>query len=89
MSTCDGQRSKNTPITLVVIRDAFITIQSLYMIVILLMVPNRYYKTYDTILQFEIWLMILCAVIILVLFPNYVVINNLNYLMTVLVLNSF
>ena len=90
MSICNNTgQAPQTSIILVIFRDTFISVQSLFMIVSLLMVPKRYYRTYDTILQFEIWLMILCAVIIIILFPNYIHINNLNYLMTMLVLNSF
>jgi hypothetical protein len=40
-------------------------------------------------LQFEIWFMFFNAVMMLLLFPNYIEFNNLNWLMAVLVLNSF
>jgi hypothetical protein len=52
-------------------------------------VPSRYFKTYDTLLQFEIWFAVLCCLMMMLLFPNYVFFNNVNYLMTVLVMNSF
>ena len=74
---------------LLIVRASFITIQSLYMIYSMSRVPVRYYKTYDTLLQFEIWFAVLCCIMILLLFPNYVFFNNVNYLMAVLVINSF
>jgi hypothetical protein len=74
---------------LLILRASFITIQSLYMIYSMSRVPSRYYNTYDTLLQFEIWFSVLCCIMMLLLFPNYVFFNNVNYLMTVLVINSF
>ena len=50
---------------------------------------RRYFTTYDTLLQFEIWFMLLLALTLCILLPNYLVFNNLNWLMFALVINSF
>ena len=51
-------------------------------------VSFRYYDTYDTILQWEIWYLGLSAIKILILIPNILIVVNINYLFTMFVLNS-
>ena len=50
--------------------------------------PNRYYDTYDTILQFEIWYFVISALKVLILMPCVLFIMNINYLFTMFVINS-
>lgn len=72
----------------IVARDMFITIKCLVLIFKTVQVSMRYYKTYDTILQFEIWFLALSAFKITSMLPNMLLIMNINYLFTMLVLNE-
>ena len=71
-----------------VLRDLFIGGKCTLLLIKSFQVSFRYYRTYDTILQWEIWYMGLSAVKILILIPNILVIVNINYLFTMFVLNS-
>ena len=51
-------------------------------------VPCRYYRTYDTLLQFEIWFMLCSAVKIMILIPNILITVNINYMFTNFVVNT-
>ena len=72
----------------IIARDIFITTKCLVLIFKSTQVSIRYYKTYDTILQFEIWFLALSAFKITSMLPNMLLIMNINYLFTMLVLNE-
>lgn len=74
---------------LLVLRMSVIFVQSLFLLYSCCKIMHRYFKTYDTLLQFEIWFMLLLACIVCILLPNYLIFNNLNWLMFALVVNSF
>jgi hypothetical protein len=71
-----------------VLRSLFIGGKCIVLIVKSCQTSYRYYRTYDTILQFEIWYFALSAFKILILLPNILITVNINYLFTNFVLNS-
>ena len=70
-----------------ILRDLFIGGKCMLLVIKTFQVSCRYYKTYDTILQFEIWYLAMSAVKILILIPNILVIVNINYLFTMFTIN--
>ena len=54
----------------------------------LVQVSYRYFKTYDTILQFEIWFLIFSAMKVFLVAPNMCFIMNINYLFVLYAWNS-
>ena len=72
-----------------VIRFAFIFSKGSVVTYSSIKVATRYYHTYDTILMFEIWFMILCALKCLFLMPQMLVWDNINYLFCAFIFNSF
>ena len=75
-------------IILISFRTLFIGGKCTLLIVKSFQVPCRYYKTYDTLLQFEIWFLLLSAFKILILLPNILITVNINYLFTNFIINS-
>ena len=72
----------------IIFRDLFIGGKCTLLVIKSSQVAFRYYSTYDTILQWEIWYLALSAIKILILIPNILIIVNINYLFTMFVLNS-
>ena len=71
-----------------ILRDGFIGGKCLLLVVKTLQGSCRFYATYDLIIQFEIWFLVMSAFKILILIPNILVVVNINYLFTMFVLNS-
>ena len=71
-----------------ILRDLFIGGKCLLLIIKTFQVSCRYYQTYDTILQFEIWYLAMSAIKILILIPNILVVVNINYLFTMFTINQ-
>lgn len=71
-----------------VLRTVFIGGKCMLLIIKTFQVSCRYYRTYDTILQFEIWYFLLSGMKVLILLPCILVRFNINYLFTMFVLNS-
>lgn len=75
-------------IVLFLVRVLFIGGKCTLLVVKSFQVPCRYYRTYDTLIQFEIWYFILNAIKIMVLLPNILIVVNVNYLFTNFVINA-
>ena len=75
-------------IILTTVRSLFIGGKCALLVFKSFQVPCRYYRTYDTLLQFEIWYMLATAVKIMILVPNILIYVNINYLFTNFVINS-
>ena len=75
-------------IVLTIVRTLFIGGKCALLVFKSFQVPCRYYRTYDTLLQFEIWFMLCSAVKIMILVPNILITANINYLFTNFVINS-
>ncbi len=73
---------------LLIVRQAIILIQSCYLVLQCINTVKRYYQTYDTLLQFEICFMVLLTMMMLILAPNYLLFNNLNWFAFCLFFNS-
>lgn len=69
-------------------RSAFIFLNCAFRVYKSGEVSWRYFQTYDTVLQFEIWFMAACAVKVLLLMPQMLVFDNINYLFACFVINS-
>ena len=69
-------------------RDLFITLKCILLVVKSIQVSIRYYRTYDTIIQFEIWYFLLSAWKVAVLVPNIIIVVNINYMFAMFVVNS-
>jgi len=73
---------------LTVVRSLFIGGKCTLLIFKSFQAPCRFYKTYDTLLQFEIWYLLFSAVKIMILLPNILITVNINYLFTNFIVNS-
>ena len=72
----------------IIFRDLFIGGKCVFLIIKSVQASRRYFKTYDTILQFEVWFLMFSAFKILILIPNILVTVNINYLFTMFVFNQ-
>lgn len=70
-------------------RDLFMGGKCILLTFKMIQVSIRYYQTYDTIIQFEIWFLLFSACKVLIVAPNMCFIMNINYLFILYALNSF
>ena len=71
-----------------ILRDMFIGGKCMLLIIKSYQNSLRYFETYDTIIQFEIWHLLFSGTKILILLPCILVVTNINYLFTLFVVNS-